>query len=45
MEAKHKGIINRILPVIEELRDQAGFRISESLLHHVLDLAEENPKK
>jgi len=45
MEAKHKGIINRILPVIEELRDKAGFRISESLLHHVLDLADENPKK
>jgi uncharacterized protein len=41
LEAKSKGIIERILPVLEELRDKAGFRISASLFNHALVLADE----
>ena len=35
VEAKAKGLIDQVLPVIEELRLKAGFRLSESLVDHV----------
>jgi len=41
VEAKHRGIIDRVFPVLEELRDRAGFRVSEALFNYVLNLANE----
>jgi predicted nucleic acid-binding protein len=35
MDAKDKGIIEHILPVVVELRTKAGFRISEVLFKHI----------
>jgi predicted nucleic acid-binding protein len=36
IEAKHKGLIGDIRPLLDALRDVAGFRISESLYQRVL---------
>ncbi|MHB8973519.1 MAG: DUF3368 domain-containing protein [Pirellulaceae bacterium] len=36
IEAKHKGIIVAIKPLLDALRDQAGFRIRPSLYEQVL---------
>jgi uncharacterized protein len=41
VEAKRRGIIDRVFPVLEELRDKAGFRVSEALFNYVLNLANE----
>lgn len=39
MDAKDKGIIEHILPVVVELRTKAGFRISEVLFKHIEEVS------
>lgn len=36
IEAKAKGVIDQVKPILESLRDDAGFWISQSLIDHVL---------
>jgi len=37
LEAKHRGLVDRIEPLLEALRTQAGFRISGELYERVLE--------
>jgi len=37
VQAKHKGLIDRIEPLLQALRDRAGFRISDELYVRVLE--------
>lgn len=39
--AKSNGIIPKVRPLIEELREKTRFRMSEQLIRHVLSVAEE----
>lgn len=41
IEAKKTGIIESIEPILEDLRDRAGFRMTDSLINHALTLADE----
>ena len=41
LEAKKKGLLEKVSPVLEALRRQAGFYLSEDLFQHVLDRARE----
>ncbi|HDH09460.1 MAG TPA: DUF3368 domain-containing protein, partial [Chloroflexi bacterium] len=36
IEAKHKGLISKIKPHLDALRDMAGFRVSDALYIRVL---------
>lgn len=36
IEAKHKGFVQAIKPLMDALRDLAGFRVSEALYRRVL---------
>jgi predicted nucleic acid-binding protein len=36
MQAKHKGLISAIKPLMNELRSVAGFRIAEPLFQKIL---------
>lgn len=42
IEAKKKGLIGPIQPILEDLRDKAGFRVSGSLFKYVLEVAGES---
>ncbi len=37
IEAKHRGLIPVVKPVLDALRHEAGFRVSEALYHRVLE--------
>lgn len=41
LEGKNKGFISQVKPLLDALRNQAGFWISESLYNHTLQLAGE----
>lgn len=41
LEAKQQGHLNALAPLLDALRQEAGFWISESLRHRVLELAGE----
>lgn len=41
VEAKSKGIISSVKPLLEALINRAGFWVSESIYHYVLELAGE----
>lgn len=43
IEAKQKGLLARIGPVLEELQSQGGFRVSPELRLRVLEAAGEEP--
>jgi predicted nucleic acid-binding protein len=36
VEAKHKGLIHKIKPYLDALRDMAGFRVAQELYYRVL---------
>jgi predicted nucleic acid-binding protein len=36
VEAKHKGLIHKIKPYLDALRDIAGFRVAQELYYRVL---------
>lgn len=36
IEAKHKGLVQTIKPLMDALRDMAGFRVSEALYQRIL---------
>ena len=44
VEAKRKGLVNRIQPLLDTLQDVAGFWISEALYQRVLQDEDESPK-
>ena len=41
IEAKHKGLIVPIKPILDDLMTKAGFWISQKLYDHVLQIAKE----
>lgn len=41
IEAKSKQVIDKVKPILESLRDDAGFRISDALFERVLNSASE----
>lgn len=41
IEAKRKGVIDLVLPVLDELRNMAGFRVSEALFKHIATVSGE----
>ncbi len=41
MELKRRGLVTRVKPILEALRFQMGFWISEELYHRVLQMADE----
>ncbi|MGQ0604621.1 MAG: DUF3368 domain-containing protein, partial [Anaerolineales bacterium] len=36
IEAKHKGLLTMVKPVLDRLRDEAGFRLSDALYQQVV---------
>lgn len=42
MDAKGKGIINKIAPILDELKIKAGFRISDALVSQIIKTAQED---
>ena len=42
VQAKHAGLIRAVGPLVERLRSEAGFWISEDVLQHLLKIAGEN---
>jgi predicted nucleic acid-binding protein len=42
IEAKGKGLVQRIEPILDELQNNAGFRVSEALRARVLRAAGES---
>ncbi len=45
MEAKSKGVIHHVLPILDELCIKAGFRISEALFKHIETVSGESSSK
>lgn len=42
IEAKQRGLVLEVAPVLKSLQEQAGFRISSQLYEHVLAVAGES---
>jgi predicted nucleic acid-binding protein len=41
--AKQRGLISELKPILEQLRDPGGFRLSAAVIQHALTLAGEQP--
>jgi hypothetical protein len=41
LAARQRGLVPALRPLLDSLRDRAGFRLSNAVIHEVLDLAGE----